>query len=240
VGLDDDLSMRGRLIKVEALLGKLMEKVMPESLDAQSSMSGTAPAEKAEMILPYPPSSSDYRENVSIQEVGARVSPFCATVALISNDKQKSSTQKPEDKYEQIRQTLYAALPSQQDANLLLGALRPFMYLQTLCNPYSFMFQGDLQSPSTFATLPDETSHPVLLARKLLQLVICISHIEPSFDDSGLHFTESLGDVMTKYVDLASSLVTTNEKLIDSLEGLECLVLEAGMSGSLFYCFFTL
>ena len=142
-----------------------MEKVMPESLDAQSSMSGTAPAEKAQMILPYPPSSSDYRENVSIQEVGARVSPFCATVALISNDKQKSSTQKPEDKYEQIRQTLHAALPSQQDANLLLGALRPFMYLQTLCNPYSFMFQGDLQSPSTFATLPDETSHPVLLAR---------------------------------------------------------------------------
>jgi hypothetical protein len=35
-------------------------------------------------------------------------------------------------------------------------------------------------------------------------------------------------------------LVTTNEKLVDSLEGLECLVLEAGMSGSLFYCFFTL
>jgi hypothetical protein len=43
--------MRGRLIKVEALLGKLMEKVMPESLDAQSSMSGTAPAEKAQMAL---------------------------------------------------------------------------------------------------------------------------------------------------------------------------------------------
>jgi hypothetical protein len=79
--------MRGRLIKVEALLGKLMEKVMPESLDAQSSISGTAPAEKAQAVLPYPTSSSDCRENVSIQEVHARVSSLSVTVALVSNDK---------------------------------------------------------------------------------------------------------------------------------------------------------
>jgi hypothetical protein len=47
--------MRGRLIRVEALLGKPMEKEMPEMLDFQNSMSEVVPAENPQMDLPYSP-----------------------------------------------------------------------------------------------------------------------------------------------------------------------------------------
>ena len=131
-----------------------------------------------------------------------------------------------QDKYMKIRQTLHEALPSQRVADILIGDARASTYLRVLCRPHSAAFQMEEELPLSLPVLPDVTSHPVLLARKLLQLAICFQQFETSFDDSILDLTEPHKDVMTHYVELASDLVTTNDELVGSLEGMECLVLE--------------
>lgn len=81
--------------------------------------------------------------------------------------------------------------------------------------------------PSTaLASLPPVTAHPVLLARKLLQLALCVQQLDSSFDRSVLNLGSSPTAAMNKYHNLASSMVTCHEELLDSIEGLECLVYE--------------
>ncbi|KAI3579655.1 hypothetical protein IWW34DRAFT_697689 [Fusarium oxysporum f. sp. albedinis] len=123
--------------------------------------------------------------------------------------------------------TLHAALPSQQDANVLFGAGRAAIYLQLLCNPYSQLFdQGDWLPPSILSILPPITAHPVLLARKFLQLCLCIQQLDPSFNQGSLHLGVGANEAMRRYYYLASSMVTCYDQLLDSLEGLECLIFE--------------
>ncbi|EXK27748.1 hypothetical protein FOXG_10247 [Fusarium oxysporum f. sp. lycopersici 4287] len=123
--------------------------------------------------------------------------------------------------------TLHAALPSQQDANVLFGAGRAAIYLQLLCNPYSQLFdQGDWLPPSILSILPPITAHPVLLARKFLQLCLCIQQLDPSFNQGSLHLGVGANEAMRRYYYLASSMVTCHDQLLDSLEGLECLIFE--------------
>ncbi|RFU27315.1 hypothetical protein B7463_g9035, partial [Scytalidium lignicola] len=133
----------------------------------------------------------------------------------------------PWTKYEDTCRALYTALPSPQDADSLFAAGRASIFLQALCNPYSELFvQGDFQSSSTLSVLPTPTAHPVILARKLLQLSLCIQQLDPSFDQTVLGLGLCPRDAMKKYFNVATSMVTCHDELLDSLEGLECLVYE--------------
>lgn len=201
--------MRGRLVRVEALLGKLMEKVMTDNSTRNSNqMNRGAVAAEITQITEQIGSFAGQRTKSSIQK------------------SQPTVIKETEDKFTKIRLVLHAALPSQKSADILIGAGTASAHLQLLCHSESFVFQGNVQPPLSIAVLPAVSSHPVLLARKLLQLAVSIQQLDPAFDDSQLDLEDSLSTTMTKYVDLATSLVTSNESLIDSLEGMECLVLE--------------
>ncbi|KAL2825339.1 hypothetical protein BDW59DRAFT_146432, partial [Aspergillus cavernicola] len=74
--------------------------------------------------------------------------------------------------------------------------------------------------------LPPPDSHPVLIARKLLVLGTFLQGVVPasvqSLDDRGV----CCRDIMTRVVDQAIRLVTTNDELIYSVEGIECIMME--------------
>lgn len=123
-------------------------------------------------------------------------------------------------------QALHEALPSQQDANILFKAGRANIFLQAICNPYNELFNEKIFKPaSVLAKLPRVSSHPIILAKMLPRLALAVQQVDLSFV-SILCLLPSPKEIMTKYFDLASSLVTSNDKLVDSLEGLECLCLE--------------
>ncbi|KAI1747967.1 hypothetical protein F4782DRAFT_519122 [Xylaria castorea] len=127
-----------------------------------------------------------------------------------------------------LSRMLHASLPSQRDANLIIGASYTPSFLQFFTLPYQRLFSGDMQPASELARLPTPTDHPVLLARALLYLAHGIQNLHPStFDASSLNLGYSPTTAMTRYIKIASRLVTSNEALIESLEGLECLILEA-------------
>lgn len=124
--------------------------------------------------------------------------------------------------------TLHAAFPPQQDVSVLFEAGRAAIYLQALCNPYNELFaEGHARSLAAMSDLPPVTVHPIILARKLLHLALCIQQLDAAFDPSALRLGQPIKDAMRHYFDLATSLVTCHDELLDSLEGLECLICEA-------------
>ncbi|KAB5554345.1 hypothetical protein GE09DRAFT_124401 [Coniochaeta sp. 2T2.1] len=83
--------------------------------------------------------------------------------------------------------------------------------VQVLCNSYSRLFEeGKVGPSSAMSVLPPATTHPVVLTKKLLQIVLCIQQLAPS--DMNLD--------ATRYFTLASSMVTCHKELLDSVEGL--------------------
>lgn len=70
------------------------------------------------------------------------------------------------------------------------------------------------------------TSHPSFIARALLLVAGSLQQLPPSFDYSELSLPFAPQDLMEKYLSQTSALVTSNDELVGSLEGLECLVLQ--------------
>ncbi|KAL5341762.1 hypothetical protein BJX70DRAFT_395494 [Aspergillus crustosus] len=134
----------------------------------------------------------------------------------------------PYPKYAGLCQTLHAHLPSQEDSTIVFGTGRSVIFVQAICNHYEKLFrEGEAQPLSSLAALPAVTAHPIVIARKLLQLALCIQPMDPSFDQSCLQLEGSLKDAMNRYFNIACSLVTRTEELLDSAEGLECLIYES-------------
>lgn len=75
--------------------------------------------------------------------------------------------------------------------------------------------------------LPPLGSHPILFARKLLFLGTFLQGVPPSAMQKLGDLSASLFEIMTNAVDKAVRLVTTNDNLTCSVEGLECIMIEA-------------
>ncbi|KAK2764479.1 hypothetical protein FQN54_009174 [Arachnomyces sp. PD_36] len=133
-----------------------------------------------------------------------------------------SSANDPHLNYSEISNTLHAHLPSQEDANLLIGTGKAILFVQAIAQHYT----GDFPPVSSLKALPSATAHPVLLARKLLQLAICIQRLDPSLERRVLNLNKYPKDAMKTYFTVASSMVTCHDELLDSVEGLECLTYE--------------
>jgi hypothetical protein len=75
--------------------------------------------------------------------------------------------------------------------------------------------------------LPPPNSHPILIARKLLLLGTFLQGVLPSSLQALPDLGASYRNLMARVVDTAIRFVTTNEDLIGSVEGIECIMLEA-------------
>lgn len=110
-----------------------------------------------------------------------------------------------------VRQTLYDALPCAQDAEVIVGTGRIFVFLQALCHPTSEVFDGYLQPISVIAKLPQAADHPALLARSFPRLAIGIQPFHPSFDCTQLQLREPPRDAMARFFHLATTHVTSKD-----------------------------
>ncbi|KAL4899300.1 hypothetical protein BDW74DRAFT_183833 [Aspergillus multicolor] len=131
--------------------------------------------------------------------------------------------------YAELCHVLHSHLPSHEDATTLCAAGRAVVFVQAICNHYGELFHnGDWRPIAGMADLPPVTQHPVIIARKLLQMALCIQQLDPSFDSAALNLGgDSPAVAMDTYFNVATSMVTCHEDLLDSIEGLECLIYEA-------------
>jgi len=66
-------------------------------------------------------------------------------------------------------------------------------------------------------------SHPIVITRLLLVIAICLQQLPHGYDQSRLHLVGSLKDRKEKIIDTIAN-VTSDDELIGSLEGIECLM----------------
>ena len=119
--------------------------------------------------------------------------------------------------------------PAQRDLELMTSVSIGIaaLFHGVLCMPYSTFLSKDMPSPREMLRLPPPGSHPVFIARKLLMLGAFLQSIPPGAveDVRGLRIKKR--ETMVRVVETASRLVTTNDDLIVSVEGVECIMIES-------------
>lgn len=260
----DDQQMRARLVRVEALLERLAESVMPDeplpSLDRSRGLKRAASASTS--VAGDVDEDDDDDDGVGGACAGGKPfltqgtqGPGCAQGGLAPNDGVSGGqriatgipTPKSDDggiavshpgtgmgslpskrlsKHEKVRRALWAILPSQHDANILMSAAHGAIFLQVIKRPYSDLVDGSLEPADVVARLPSPNAHPTIIARYLLGLAVCVQQLPNKFETRELQMTESPRVAMARWAATAAKCVKSDDELIASVEGTECLVLE--------------
>ncbi|OKL60678.1 hypothetical protein UA08_03952 [Talaromyces atroroseus] len=80
-----------------------------------------------------------------------------------------------------------------------------------------------------FSRKPPPTAHPIFFAQKLYRLALCMQRLDPTtFYETKNNLKESVDVASRRFAEIASKYVTSQDMLVDSLEGLETLMLESG------------
>jgi hypothetical protein len=133
-------------------------------------------------------------------------------------------------KWAELSKTLHAALPSHEDANILCKASNSIFLSSYQANTMSrseletegIKMGGDIRKP---ARLPTPNTHPVILGRQMLIFAALIQQLDVSRKViDGL--SETPRTIMKRLADTAINLVCTNEELLGTTEGIECIILE--------------
>ncbi|KAK7747173.1 hypothetical protein SLS62_009115 [Diatrype stigma] len=88
-------------------------------------------------------------------------------------------------------------------------------------------FVGKIASPQCLLQLPPEGSHPVLIARRLLMLGSLLQGIPPFSIGKLAGLTADYHAIMFRAVHTATRHVTSDDELVGSLDGIECLMIES-------------
>jgi hypothetical protein len=105
--------------------------------------------------------------------------------------------------------------------------------LELLTTPYTVLDQNGLKTSEALLDFPEPHAHPVLIARFMLEIAVFLQHLHPDIHKDEFGPSESPRVVMERVADLAIRLVTTNEELVGSIEGLECVMYECIYQGNI-------
>ncbi|KAF2679049.1 hypothetical protein K458DRAFT_375445 [Lentithecium fluviatile CBS 122367] len=138
-------------------------------------------------------------------------------------------TSASQGKYERLSRLLHESLPSREDTERICKASRHYSVLahELLTVPYTTLDQNGLKTPESLLETPASNLHPVLISRHMLQLATFLQHLHPDLHKEIEGLSESPRAIMTRLADLAISHVTTNDELLGSIEGLECVMMES-------------
>ena len=93
--------------------------------------------------------------------------------------------------------------------------------------PYTTLDQKGLKTPESLLEIPEPNLHPVLITKHMLLLASFLQHLRPDLHKEVKSLSESPRAMTERLADLAISLVTTNDELLGSIEGLECVMIES-------------
>ena len=129
---------------------------------------------------------------------------------------------------EDLSKILLQSLPRRQDIEALCKVAGPEGYLSRgiLTRPYIDLETPTLSISEDLLSIPESSSHPVILARYMLQLVIHIQHAHFGHHREELRLLKDPITTMKHIIKLTTSLVTTNDDFNDIVEVIECILLQ--------------
>lgn len=130
-------------------------------------------------------------------------------------------------KTERVRQALVQLLPSQADTDLICAASHLAILLNTMAGTSAEVISNNF-SPFNIAEISKEK--PAIIARTLMYIVVSLQQLDPAFDHGQLHILPSLEIRTERILATVNALVTSDDELVTSMEGLECLILQGMFS----------
>lgn len=120
---------------------------------------------------------------------------------------------------------------SQGSLNIYLHSLlpHPAIVLTILASRHFFKSPLQIEQRQSRAQTSDlpSTAHPVLFAKRLVDLALCLQQLNPSSASSerlSLQLYGSIGDAARRFLSLASGHVLSRDCLVASQDGLEALM----------------
>ncbi|CAK7212660.1 hypothetical protein SBRCBS47491_001542 [Sporothrix bragantina] len=128
-------------------------------------------------------------------------------------------------RHQHLSRLLSSLFPTQEDIGTITSG-PPMQFITSLFYTKHDIASGRSEPLTRLREVPPMTSHPTVIARRLLQLTLCMQQMAPCFLlQNKLHLTEPMADVINRIAGVVSHTVTSNDELIGSIEGLECLIL---------------
>lgn len=79
-------------------------------------------------------------------------------------------------------------------------------------------------SPFNIAEISKEK--PAMIAKTLLYIVVALQQLDPDFDQGRLHVFPSIETRIERILSSVNALVTSDDELVTTMDGLECLLLQ--------------
>ncbi|CCF40480.1 C6 zinc finger protein [Colletotrichum higginsianum] len=210
-----------RLGRLEELMVKLADKIGPEAsiVSGSSSNSNNSNSNSNSNSINTPTSSVDGSLRSSEFQGTPDDSTLMSATVTISSSTPGDVI--PETRTPQGRPSRSGS-KYEKDAKTIVHSSRGPIFLLAMFYSYQDILDGNSPATAALTVVPDVNKHPAVLARKLLQLTICLQQLPPSFDSSKLELglKGSIQDKMNEWAAVAG-LVTSNEELLGSAEGLE-------------------
>ncbi|KAL2811268.1 hypothetical protein BJX63DRAFT_399555 [Aspergillus granulosus] len=142
------------------------------------------------------------------------------------------SVSSPQDQhpYVDLSRELHASLPSWEDISRLYeaGTHVSIAFDVAMMVPYSEWESNWSDGTASLLEIPSADSHPVLLAKYMFLLVRALQHLDFKKSSRQIAALSDSPQGMSKRVaETAIRLVTTRDELLDTVESLECVVMEA-------------
>ncbi|CAG9994514.1 unnamed protein product [Clonostachys byssicola] len=124
---------------------------------------------------------------------------------------------------------LQAVLPTTEDMNIIARVIShdALYYHMMMAIPYTQAKFPTSNTLGSLATLPDLTSHPVLIAKRLLIIATFLQGMAPEHRNQALRLSMPVDVMKTCLVDVARRLAETRDDQIRYMEEMECILLEA-------------
>ncbi|KAK5124645.1 hypothetical protein LTR85_001358 [Meristemomyces frigidus] len=222
---DGNSALNQRMGNVETLLQKLMEKVSQAAgfnSTVQGPDNGTtsspAPATSYDLLAPFLVSNEDVLGMET--EISTSV-PQSKSVSE-SDTLGSGSSPSPIGRIEKLRRRLAAMLPCQEDVNHLSDLSRGFWLIRRHMMPYLLALpECDFQEKFDVAAV--SMGHPMVIARLLLCVALCIQQLPPDIDPRRLQTKMPLREMIEEIITFVTAAVTSDDELIGNMEGIECL-----------------
>ncbi|USP80426.1 hypothetical protein yc1106_07700 [Curvularia clavata] len=135
----------------------------------------------------------------------------------------------------EISKTLHAALPWPKERDIIYRASSRHSAMPNgskLTMPYTWL---DFNGPTSSASSPAPASldsQPVLIARHIPSIVTFLQDLHPNIHHELAGLNEPARIMAERFAELAIGLVISQDRMLASIEGLECVVLESVYHGN--------
>ncbi|KAM0148066.1 hypothetical protein ACHAPG_010231 [Botrytis cinerea] len=230
-----------RLGRIELVLDKLMSKMdQYEEQDNATKIHTPESMGTGDVLAPFTNTTSNgYDSATAVPILSLFDNPVLGrrereTQSEITTPKSQAGGEKTTKqcciptKIERIKDVLIELLPSQEATNILCTFSDCWLLMHSLTNHSAHVMLGPSAfNPNHSLDIPSiGKESPAVIAQILIYVAVCLQQLPHGYDASQLGITSSIGVRIDKIVSTVSGLVTSDDELVASVQGLECLLLQ--------------